>query len=558
MNPSVNDQAQKYSDKLSAINNVDPYELPDSAWGKDLDALPPYSYGDFYEYLLYKLRCVTKEEMRSSFKSRDGWSQFRNGWVKDIHIYKPENCENTVVLAKVIHPQQQSYGHNNSGSSSSGGSSNSGGSLPPPATPWAILAPSGAVCTAHCTCMADAAEQTCGHVEALLLKTEEALRTKDEEPVEMARLFGCTSAHAAQRNGDDDDDEDDDDEDYEDDEDEYDDEDGYYGNYIDYDYYPEDYDEVTDDINKLPGMMVRVRGQRTRQLCLYTVVEEVNPETGVSSKSLRMTDDFTNTDPAEEIARKKASVVANHQQHAEKLAAMNNVDKLPESVWRKDRLRALPPTTIDHLYEYLVKRVGYVTRTDFMRYKDLMPFKQYCEGYVKNLHIYRPENCENTVVLAKFIYPKSPEQPMTPWIILEPSGRVSSSHCTCQGDSCTHVEALLFKTQDSVLMRQKESATNALWFIPGNVGYEVKPKRLSEIDFSGDYGDSDDDEYGHDDNDDEDGYETVEDNDDDDEYADDGGAGDASNTRRKMLSPPTEEEKRAVVQELVRTGPPNG
>lgn len=51
-------------------------------------------------YLVFGISYYTMQEFKS-LKSLDSYEQFCCGWVQDLAIYKSQDCENTVVLAKV-------------------------------------------------------------------------------------------------------------------------------------------------------------------------------------------------------------------------------------------------------------------------------------------------------------------------------------------------------------------------------------------------------------------------------------------------------------------------
>lgn len=91
---------QRYLEKLCGINQIDPYELPAGDWSNDLNALPPCTYMDMVNYLVYGVSYYTKQQFKC-YKSLESHEQFCCGWVQDLQIYKPGGCENTVVLAKV-------------------------------------------------------------------------------------------------------------------------------------------------------------------------------------------------------------------------------------------------------------------------------------------------------------------------------------------------------------------------------------------------------------------------------------------------------------------------
>lgn len=91
---------KRYLDKLSEINNIDPYDLAAQDWITDPDALPPLTYLDIVNYLVFGLSAYTLQEFKS-YKSLQAHEQFCSGWVQDLLIHRPPNCKSTVVLAKV-------------------------------------------------------------------------------------------------------------------------------------------------------------------------------------------------------------------------------------------------------------------------------------------------------------------------------------------------------------------------------------------------------------------------------------------------------------------------
>lgn len=91
---------QRYLEKLITINGIDPYDLAAQDWTQDPDALPPLTYLDVVNYLIFGLSAYTLREFKS-YKSLEAHEQFCIGWVQDVLIHKPPNCESTLVLAKV-------------------------------------------------------------------------------------------------------------------------------------------------------------------------------------------------------------------------------------------------------------------------------------------------------------------------------------------------------------------------------------------------------------------------------------------------------------------------
>ncbi|KAK9958524.1 hypothetical protein ABG768_008314 [Culter alburnus] len=95
-----NTAKQRYLEKLLDINTIDPYDLPVTEWTKNPEALPPLTYPDIVNYLVYGISAYTMQQFRS-FKSLEAYQQFCCGWVQDLQTHKPVNCESSVILAKV-------------------------------------------------------------------------------------------------------------------------------------------------------------------------------------------------------------------------------------------------------------------------------------------------------------------------------------------------------------------------------------------------------------------------------------------------------------------------
>lgn len=79
------------------------------------------------------------------------------------------------------------------------------------------------------------------------------------------------------------------------------------------------------------------------------------------------------------------------------------------------------------------------------------------------------------------------EPPLTPWVILTPSGQVCSAHCTCMAgvaESCTHLGVLLFMVDACVRLKEKATVTNepAYWKLPSSIN-EVQPEVGHQINF---------------------------------------------------------------------------
>ena len=90
----------RYMSKLTLLNGFDPYDLAKKDWSQDANMLPPLLFGDMVNYLDFGRSAYTWDEFKS-YKSLEVHNQFTNGWVHERNIFSPDNCDNTVIKAKV-------------------------------------------------------------------------------------------------------------------------------------------------------------------------------------------------------------------------------------------------------------------------------------------------------------------------------------------------------------------------------------------------------------------------------------------------------------------------
>ena len=75
----------RYIAKLDDINGFDPYRSQKSIWSKDFESIPPVTYGNIINYLVFGRSFYTLEQFMSyNYKSIEAHVQFTNGWVQDI------------------------------------------------------------------------------------------------------------------------------------------------------------------------------------------------------------------------------------------------------------------------------------------------------------------------------------------------------------------------------------------------------------------------------------------------------------------------------------------
>ncbi|XP_055874597.1 uncharacterized protein LOC129926016 [Biomphalaria glabrata] len=151
---------ERYLKKISEINNIDPYTLKASQCIKDNDLLPSLCYPDLFTYLVLQQSAYTKDEFKA-YKSLAAYNQFLDGWVQEVMAFKPHNCLNTVVLAKVLHSQRLAERV---------------------LQPWIVINQEGIIVSAHCSCIAGLGE-SCTHVAATLFMLEANTRLKESKTV---------------------------------------------------------------------------------------------------------------------------------------------------------------------------------------------------------------------------------------------------------------------------------------------------------------------------------------------------------------------------------------
>ncbi|MEQ2211145.1 hypothetical protein XENOCAPTIV_028944, partial [Xenoophorus captivus] len=88
------DAKRRYLEKIAKIGNVDPFELRN--WSRDPEHLPPLTFPDIFAYLVCGVSVYTATNFKN-YKSMEAHVQFANGWVHDLDIFNPLDCEYVVV-----------------------------------------------------------------------------------------------------------------------------------------------------------------------------------------------------------------------------------------------------------------------------------------------------------------------------------------------------------------------------------------------------------------------------------------------------------------------------
>ena len=76
---------KRYKDKISLIDNVDPYAVNDEEFSTDIDNLPHITYPDIVNYLVFTSSPFSAEDMKA-YKSLEAYNQVLEGWVRDIRV----------------------------------------------------------------------------------------------------------------------------------------------------------------------------------------------------------------------------------------------------------------------------------------------------------------------------------------------------------------------------------------------------------------------------------------------------------------------------------------
>ncbi|KAJ8928717.1 hypothetical protein NQ314_018682, partial [Rhamnusium bicolor] len=139
--------ATRCTQKLSLINNMDPYSLKDSQLSYSAADFPPVNNMDIVSYLVLTTSYYTSEQMKA-FKSLHAYKYFEAGFVSKCGVININNY--MVVIANVKHSQRMND---------------------PSLRVWIMCKIDGSIETAHCTCMAGAGK-VCSHIGALLYTLE--------------------------------------------------------------------------------------------------------------------------------------------------------------------------------------------------------------------------------------------------------------------------------------------------------------------------------------------------------------------------------------------------
>ncbi|XP_060085336.1 uncharacterized protein LOC132564723 [Ylistrum balloti] len=175
------------------------------------------------------------------------------------------------------------------------------------------------------------------------------------------------------------------------------------------------------------------------------------------------------------------------RRYDEKCALIDKIDPylLDKTKWSKD-INLWASVTFADIFMYLVNFTSVYTVEELKCYKGLQAYNQFISGWVRDVAVYKVNDlCLHT---ARVMHSQRlTDTPLTPWIIIEPDGKVLAAHCNCMaglGECCTHVAALLYSIEATVLVRNSRTVTEekAYW-LPASVK-GANYKTLKEIDFT--------------------------------------------------------------------------
>ena len=141
---------------------------------------------------------------------------------------------------------------------------------------------------------------------------------------------------------------------------------------------------------------------------------------------------------------------------------------------------------------YLLYTTSFVTLEEIRNYKSLQSYKYFTSGWVidvkwKKINDGMPWSTASTLIIGKVRHSYSSKEPLKLWIMIKSSGSVVCGHCTCmagQGETCSHVGAVLYWVETRVRIREQTSCTSKenTWIMPMAVK-DIPYLKLEQIDF---------------------------------------------------------------------------
>ena len=136
----------------------------------------------------------------------------------------------------------------------------------------------------------------------------------------------------------------------------------------------------------------------------------------------------------------------------------------------------------------LLYTTSFVTLKEVHNYKSLASYKCFTAGWVLDIAWRHYVDSDCTLVTGKVRHSYSSKTPLRPWVIVRSNGSVVSGHCTCmagQGETCSHVGALLYWMEARVRIRENTPCTSQenKWLMPSSVK-DIPYLMLKDIDFT--------------------------------------------------------------------------
>ena len=128
--------------------------------------------------------------------------------------------------------------------------------------------------------------------------------------------------------------------------------------------------------------------------------------------------------------------------------------QFPSDSWKNDPTK-WPDLDFPDIYVYLIEAPGVFTRESMKNRKSLEAHNQFISGWVRTIYHYQKIG-SNFMILKAEVIPSQRlnENPHLPWVAINLKGTsVETPYCTCMaglGASCSHIVALLFKSETAV------------------------------------------------------------------------------------------------------------
>ena len=82
---------QRYKEKISLIDEKDPYLIENDKWTMDVALFPPVTYPYVFAYPIHTESPCTMEDLKSN-KNLDAYNHVTSGWVRDVKIHAEITC----------------------------------------------------------------------------------------------------------------------------------------------------------------------------------------------------------------------------------------------------------------------------------------------------------------------------------------------------------------------------------------------------------------------------------------------------------------------------------